>query len=61
MGVRFSGEKPIALAPPEIRTVHLEPDADRLTLVWVSELPVASRPGPKRLAGLEHVVMWDRT
>jgi uncharacterized protein DUF2169 len=58
MAIRYEGERAIELPRPKIRTVHIEPDADRLTLVWVSELPVAARPGPKRLAGLQHVVIW---
>jgi hypothetical protein len=60
MGARFAGEKAIELPPPRIRTVFLQPDEDRLTLVWTAELPVAIRPGPKSLEGLQHVVLWKR-
>jgi hypothetical protein len=60
MAIRFDDEKAIELPPPKIRTVHIEPDLDRVTLVWVSELVVSARPGPKRLAGLKHVVIWNK-
>jgi hypothetical protein len=60
MHVRFAGEKPTAMPPPRIRTVFLQPDEDRLTLVWTSELTVASPPGLARLEGLEHAVVWGR-
>jgi hypothetical protein len=59
MHVRFAGEKPIALRAPAIRTVYVQPDLDRLTLVWTAELLVPAAPGPKRLEGLEHAVLWS--
>ena len=59
MHVRFAGEKPIELRAPAIRTVYLQPDLDRLTLVWTAELLVPAAPGPKRLEGLEHAVLWN--
>jgi hypothetical protein len=58
MHVRFAGEKPIELPPPLIRTVLIQPDEDRLTLVWTAEIVLPAAPGPTRLQGLEHVVLW---
>ena len=59
MHLRFAGEKPIELREAAIRTVYLQPDLDRVTLVWVAELVVPAAPGPKRLEGLEHAVLWN--
>ena len=58
MGIRFAGEKPTPLPAPRIRTMLIEPDQDRLTLVWTAEMELAVPPGPKRMAGLEHAVVW---
>jgi hypothetical protein len=60
MGARFAGEKALELPPPQIRTVFLQPDEDRLTLVWTAELPLTVRPGLKGLEGLQHVVLWNK-
>jgi hypothetical protein len=60
MHIRFSGEKPITLPPPLIRTVLIEPDEDRLTLIWTAELQVPAPPGSKQLDGLQHVVLWNK-
>ncbi len=60
MGARFAGEKAMELPPPQIRTVFLQPDEDRLTLVWTSELVLPVQPGPKALEGLQHVVLWNK-
>jgi hypothetical protein len=60
MHIRFSGEKPITLPPPLIRTVLIEPDEDRLTLIWTAELQVPAPPGSKQLDGLQHVVLWNQ-
>jgi hypothetical protein len=60
MHLRFVGEKPTAMPLARIRTVFLQPDEDRLTLVWTSELSVPAAPGPTRLEGIEHAVLWDR-
>lgn len=60
MHARFVGEKVIDLPPPTIRSVLIQPDEDRLTLVWTSELLLASAPGQKRLEGLQHLVVWKR-
>lgn len=58
MHVRFVGEKPTPLPAPLIRTVFIEPDLDRLTLVWTAELPLPAGVGARRLEGLAHVVLW---
>jgi Uncharacterized protein conserved in bacteria (DUF2169) len=60
MAYRFAGDQPVQMPPPHIRTVYLQPDQDRLTLVWVAEMPLSVAPGPKRTAGLQHVVLWER-
>ncbi|HEX2658889.1 MAG TPA: DUF2169 domain-containing protein, partial [Polyangia bacterium] len=58
MGLRFANEKALELPAPVIRTVYIEPDDERLTLVWVAELQLPDPPGPKRMATLKHIVMW---
>jgi hypothetical protein len=60
MAYRFAGEKPVEMPQPQIRTIYLQPDHNRVTVIWVAETPVATAPGPKRTAGLQHVVLWDR-
>ena len=60
MAYRFPGEQPVEMPRPQIRTLYLQPDHNRLTVVWVAEMPVAAAPGPKRTAGLQHVVLWNR-
>lgn len=57
MALRLPGEKPVELAP-KIRTILLEPDKDRLCLVWVAEHPLSLPVGPGKLAKTEHAVMW---
>lgn len=60
MAYRFGGDRPVQMPPPRIRTVYLQPDHDRLTLVWTAEMPLDVAPGPKWAATLQHVVLWDR-
>jgi Uncharacterized protein conserved in bacteria (DUF2169) len=60
MAYRFAGERPVEMPRPEIRTVHLQPDRNQLTLVWVAEMALDVAPGPKRAAGLQHVVLWEQ-
>ena len=58
MGVRFAGEKAFELPRANIRTLFIQPDVDRITLVWTAELELPAQPGPNRLKGIEHVVLW---
>jgi hypothetical protein len=60
MYARFAGEEPLEMPEPEIRTVLLQPDDNRFTLVWVAEKLLTFPPSPKRLQGLQHAVFWNR-
>ncbi len=42
----------------EIRTLLLEPDLDRVTIVWVGETRVSFPVTPRQLAALQHGVVW---
>jgi hypothetical protein len=59
MVVRFASEEAIEL-PALVRTVLLQPDEDRLTLVWTGEAELTHPPGPRRMSTLEHAVLWNR-
>lgn len=59
MYLRFANEKPAEVANPRIRTVFIQPDEDRLTLVWAAEVLESVAPGPQRLEGLQHAVVWE--
>jgi hypothetical protein len=57
MYVRWPGQQSTEVRP-QIRTVLIEPDQDRITLVWVADLVLAS-PFPLAHAGaIEHAVRW---
>lgn len=43
---------------PALDTVYIEPDADRISLVWTGSLQVASRYPPDELNAVEHSVRW---
>jgi hypothetical protein len=57
--LRWPNEKPLEIPKPAIRTVFIQPDENRLTLVWTAELPQAAPPGAKRLESLQHAVVWE--
>lgn len=51
-------------APPadleaHIRTVLIEPDADRISLVWVGEAELDLPLFPEQLRRVEHAVLWE--
>jgi len=51
-------------APPadleaHVRTVFIEPDADRVSLVWVGEVEVDLPLFPAQLQRVEHAVLWE--
>ncbi len=55
--VRWPGQAAVKMRP-QIRTVLLEPDEDRVTLVWVADL-VLNAPFPLAHAGaIEHAFRW---
>src|SRR5690606_7525369 len=43
---------------PRIRTILLEPDLDRVTLVWVGETRVDLPITPEQFAAIQHGVIW---
>lgn len=43
---------------PRIRTILLEPDLDRVTLVWVGETRVDLPITPEQFAAIQHGVVW---
>jgi hypothetical protein len=57
MVLRLPGGDPIDLTP-RIRTVHIEPDEGRLTLVWVGEHRVSSGAMLEAVKGAEHAIIW---
>jgi len=57
MYVRWPGQQPTEVRP-QIRTLLIEPDQDRVTLVWVADL-VLPAPFPLAHTGaIEHAVRW---
>jgi hypothetical protein len=58
MFVQVEGEALAELPPARIRTVLLQPDENRLTLVWVAETRIDFPPASKRLAAMKHAVRW---
>jgi hypothetical protein len=44
---------------PKIRTVLIEPDADRVTLVWVGEQRIDLPLSPDQLSEVRHGVLWQ--
>ncbi len=43
---------------PVVRTVLLEPDEDRVTLLWVAEVPLSLALTPEQLDAVQHAVVW---
>jgi hypothetical protein len=58
MVLQMPGERPVALEP-KIRTVLLEPDGDRLCVVWVGEHCVPVPVGPGKRAHIKFAVQWN--
>ncbi len=57
MFVRLAAREPITLAPA-IKTIVIEPDEDRMTLLWIGEAPLDLPFQPAQLENLEHAVLW---
>ncbi|HVT09344.1 MAG TPA: DUF2169 domain-containing protein [Polyangia bacterium] len=55
--VQMPGSKPARLEP-KIRTVHIQPEHDRLSLVWVGELDEPVFVGPNKRALIKHAIEW---
>lgn len=58
MHVRLGTQKPVTLQP-RIKSMVIEPDNDRLSLLWVGEAPLARVPEPDHLKDLQHAVIWS--
>jgi hypothetical protein len=58
MALRLPGQKPVA-PEPKIRTVLIEPELDRICLVWVAEHREPTPIGPGKRAHIKHGVKWD--
>jgi hypothetical protein len=56
--VRVGKQKPAALVPA-IKTMVIEPDQDRVTLLWVGEAPLDLPFTPADLETLQHAVTWS--
>jgi hypothetical protein len=59
MALQLPGERPVTLEP-KIRTVLLEPELDRLSVVWVGEHRVPIPVGPGKRALIKFVAQWTR-
>ncbi len=58
LALQVPGERAVCLEP-KIRTVHLQPDLDRLCLVWVGEQERPTLIGPGKRALVKHAVAWE--
>jgi hypothetical protein len=57
MSLRLPDEAPVELVPT-IRTVLLEPDKNRVCLVWVGEHRLSLPVGPGKMSKIQHAVVW---
>jgi hypothetical protein len=57
LALQIPGAKPVGIEP-RIRTVYIQPDLDRVTLVWVGEHQEATSVGPGKRALIRHGVTW---
>ncbi len=55
---RISGRE-VQTLQPKIRTVLVEPDRDRVCLVWVAETKSPVPIPPARLDAIQHAVIWE--
>jgi hypothetical protein len=53
-------DAPAAYLTPRIRTLLVEPDLDRVTVVWVGETRVDVPVTPKKMKSLQHGVVWPQ-
>jgi hypothetical protein len=58
MLIQLQGDPPQELHA-SIRTVLLEPDHDRVCLVWVGELPIMKPLTPEQMMLVPHAVLWS--
>jgi len=58
MYVRIGTEKPAALVPV-IKTLVMEPDEDRVSVLWVGEAPLDRPFAPADLENMQHAVKWS--
>jgi len=58
MFVRVAANNPVVLSPV-IKTIVVEPDKDRVALVWVGEAPLDIPMDPANLDKLQHAVVWS--
>lgn len=57
MALQMPGAKPVRLEP-KIRTIYIQPDLDRVSIVWVGEHEEATPVGPGKRALIKHGVEW---
>jgi hypothetical protein len=58
MHLRLPFEEPMELSP-RIRTVLIEPDLDRVVVVWVGEARFEAPPTDEQFAAAQHAVVWQ--
>jgi hypothetical protein len=57
LALQMPGAKPVGIEP-RIRTVYIQPELDRVSLVWVGEHQEATFVGPGKRALIKHGVQW---
>jgi hypothetical protein len=57
LALQMPGAKAVALEP-KIRTVFLQPELDRVSIVWVGEHQEQTPVGPGKRALIKHGVQW---
>jgi len=58
MYLRVGAQRPAKLVPA-IKTMVIEPDADRLSVLWVGEAPLDAPFLPAELEKMQHAVKWS--
>ena len=59
LALQMPGSKPIGL-DAKIRTVYIQPELDRVSIVWVGEHREATPVGPGKRALIKYAVQWPR-
>ncbi len=57
LALQMPGGEPVRLEP-KIRTLYIQPDLDRVSVVWVGEHEEATPVGPGKRALIKHGVEW---
>ncbi|HXJ19459.1 MAG TPA: DUF2169 domain-containing protein [Polyangia bacterium] len=57
LALQIPGARAVRLEP-RIRTVHIQPDLDRVSVVWVGEQQQPALVGPGKRALIKHAVEW---